>query len=198
MLYHLQWFFSWSTGSRTEIKEYYSLFLQLLVLLLCYIVTVFILVSDLIFCRPSCFNLALSELSSYLYDQSPKKWNGTIFFTSAYQISVLKVLANIFVYLHFPGEDISVCVCLAILTSLFNDGGALPYLATSSIYFLHLQPILPFGIKSNYFRLFYHLFFPREATLSLIKTKHETFLGYKAQWASALNTVFNTYIYVEQ
>lgn len=26
----------------------------------------------------------------------------------------------------FPGEDISVCVCLAILTSLFDDGGSLP------------------------------------------------------------------------
>jgi hypothetical protein len=159
-------FFLLCTGSLIEIKEYYSLFLQLLVLLLCYIVTVFILVSDLIFCRPSCFNLALSELSSYLYDRSPEKWNGTIFFfTSASQISVLKVLANIFVHLHFPGEDISVCVCLAILTSLFNDGGALPYLATSSIYFLHLQPILPFGIKSNYFRLFYHLFFFPEKQL---------------------------------
>lgn len=33
--------------------------------------------------------------------------------------------ANIFPYPLFSGEDISVCVCLAILTSLFDDGGML-------------------------------------------------------------------------
>lgn len=36
------------------------------------------------------------------------------------------------------GEDISVCVCLAILTSLFDDEGSYPY----GTRYLHLLPVL--------------------------------------------------------
>ena len=63
---------------------------------------------------------------------------------------VKKLSANILMYSHFPGEDISVCVCLAILMSLFNDGGVLPYLASSLIDFYIYSQFL-FERNSNYF-----------------------------------------------
>lgn len=50
----------------------------------------------------------------------------------------------------FSGEDISVCVCLAILTSLFDEEGTYLYFAFDKVLFSSLSLV----IKNQHFAVF--------------------------------------------